>query len=70
MKKPTPLFVGFPFVMAVFVGLYFFSDTSLSERGRYEQFILQQARNYSKSTEQQQNELKAPDKPDMAAFQE
>ena len=69
MKKPLP-FIGIPLAMAILFGLYFFSDSSLSERDRYEQFLLQKASAFSEDVAQQQGELQAPDEPDQAAFQE
>ena len=69
MKKSFP-FIGIPLAMAILFGLYFFADSSLSERDRYEQFIIQQASAFSEDAKQQQDGLKAPDEPDQAAFQE
>ncbi len=69
MKKSFP-FLLIPVAMAIFYGLYFNSDSTSSERDRYEQFILQKASAFSKDLERQTDDLKAPDEPDMAAFQE
>ena len=41
-----------------------------SERDRYEQFLLQKATAFSEDAEIQDDELKALDEPDAAAFQE
>ena len=68
MKKSILFFI--PVAMTIFAGIYFFSDSTRSERGRYEQFILKKASAFSEATEKQQDELKPPDEPDMAAFQE
>ena len=69
MKNPRQ-FLIIPLAMVILSGLYFFSDSSQSERDRYEQFILQKASAFANDAQQKQSDLKAPDEPDMAAFQE
>jgi len=69
MKKYI-LLLFVPVAMAILIGAYFLSDVTQTERDCYEQFILQKASAFSETTEEQQSELKAPDEPDMAAFQE
>ena len=69
MKKSI-LFLFVPVAMSILTGLFFLSDFTQSERDHYEQFILQKASAITEATEEQQNEMKEPDEPDMAAFQE
>lgn len=69
MKKSILFFI-IPIVMTILISLYFFSDSPLTERDRYEQFLLQKAIAFSEDEKIPEDELKAPDEPGMAAFQE
>jgi len=69
MKKSI-LFLFVPVAMSILTGLFFLTDFTQSERDHYEQLILQKASAITEATEELQNEMKAPDEPDMAAFQE
>ncbi len=56
-------------IMAIFSAWLLINNTH-SERDRYEQFILDQTPEFVMNAKAQQSESKAPDQPDMAAFQE
>ena len=67
MKKSIPFLFA---ITALLVSGWFLYNSTPSERDRYEQYILGQASESGINTEKQQSESKAPDQPDMAAFQE
>ena len=69
MKKSI-LFLVATLAMAILISINLLIKVTPSERDRYEQFLLQKATAFSEDAEIQDDELKALDEPDAAAFQE
>ena len=59
-----------PVLLLLIAGSFYFYSNQPTEREKYEDFLLQHAQAFADLNGETDEELKAPDKPDMAAFQE